>query len=105
MRLYIKKLSRSAVVRSCIMFAIILIAVGDMFWVLLDRDRATSWLVPILNVALLIFFIRSIREVWIQFSQVMVSSVPVFIIILAYFVLFVIVGFIFFANNEENLAF
>jgi len=105
MRLYIKKLSMSAVVRSCIMFVIMLLAVADMFWVLLDDKRTTSWLVPIMNVSLLIFFVRTIREVWIQFSQVMVSSVPVFVIILAYFVIFVIVGFIFFANNEQNLAF
>ena len=50
-------------------------------------------------------FIRAIREIWIQFTKVLIKSVPVFIIILAYFLLFVLIGFILFGQNTDNLAF
>ena len=55
-------------------------------------------MVNILNVIILLFFVRAIREVWIQFIQVVISSVPVFAFIFAYLILFIIIGFILFAN-------
>lgn len=82
-----------------------LFSAGDLIWVSLDKSRTVTWVVPILNVALLLFFIRAIREIWIQFTKVLIKSVPVFIIILAYFLLFVLIGFILFGQNTDNLAF
>lgn len=35
----------------------------------------------------------------------LIKSIPVFIIIVAYFILFVLIGFILFGQNTENLAF
>jgi len=105
MRLFLKKRSKGSIIRSVAMFGMMMVATGDIIWVSLDSHRATSWLVPIFNVMLLIFFIRAIREVWIQFSMVMVRSVPVFVIIIAYFVLFVMIGFILFANNDYDSSF
>jgi len=105
MRLFIKKRSSSAICRSISMCAIMLFSAGDLIWVSLDKSRTVTWVVPILNVALLLFFIRAIREIWIQFTKVLIKSVPVFIIILAYFLLFVLIGFILFGQNTDNLAF
>ena len=82
-----------------------LFSAGDLIWVSLDKSRTVTWVVPILNVALILFFIRAIREIWIQFTKVLIKSVPVFIIILAYFLLFVLIGFILFGQNTDNLAF
>ena len=65
MRLFIKKRSRSALCRSGAMITLMLICTGDMIWVLCDDARTSSWLVPIFNVALILLFIRSIREIWI----------------------------------------
>ena len=84
---------------------IMIFCTGDLIWVSLDSGRVTTWVVSILNVALILFFIRAIREVWIQFTKVLIKSVPVFIIILAYFLIFVIIGFILFGQNTDNLAF
>lgn len=105
LRLLIKKRDRGAITRTTLMFICILLNMSDLIWVFLDSSRKTSWLVPIFNCALIVLFIRAIREVWIQFSQVLIKSLPVFIIILAYFLLFVIIGFIMFGQNDENKAF
>lgn len=100
MRLFIKKRSNSAIIRSVGMGALMLISAIDLIWVFADDHKSTTWVVNIFNVFLILFFIRAIREIWIQFSIVMIKSVPVFIIMLSYFILFVIIGFILFANNE-----
>ena len=105
MRLFIKKRSSTAICRSVTMGLIMIFCTGDLIWVSLDSGRVTTWVVSILNVALILFFIRAIREVWIQFTKVLIKSVPVFIIILAYFLIFVIIGFILFGQNTDNLAF
>lgn len=105
MRLFIKKRSNSAIFRSVGMGALMLISAIDLIWVFADDHKSTTWVVNIFNVFLILFFIRAIREIWIQFSIVMIKSVPVFIIMLSYFILFVIIGFILFANNESDKSF
>ena len=81
------------------MLIMILSSMIDLIWVLADGDRSASAIVNIFNVMLVLFFVRAIREVWIQFVQVVIASVPVFAIILAYLILFTIVFYILFANN------
>jgi hypothetical protein len=105
MRLFIKKRSNSAKCRSICMGALMLISAIDLIWVLIDENKSTTWIVNIFNVFLVLVFIRAIREIWIQFSIVMIKSVPVFIIMLSYFLLFVIIGFIMFANNPYDKSF
>ena len=100
MRLVIKKRSKSALVRSIAMLTLILVASGDLLWVMCSPYRSTTVVVQVFNVVLILFFVRAIREVWIQFLQVVVKSVPVFAIIFAYFILYILTGFIFFANSE-----
>ena len=80
------------------MLTIIVACTIDLMWVLMSSNRSSATIVSICNVILLLFFVRSIREVWIQFMQVVIASVPVFAIILAYLLLFIIVGFILYAN-------
>ena len=105
MRLFIKKIDGDAICRSTTMIIMMLASTIDIIWVAFDRHRSTSWIVPIFNVAIILFFVRSIREVWIQFSKVLVKSVPVFIIIIAYFLLFIIIGFIMFGQNDSSDSF
>ena len=105
MRLFIKKRSCSAIARSSIMFTLMFICVVDLIWVKADNNRATTPVVNILNVVLILCFVRAIREVWGQFMQVVVASVPVFVIILAYLIIFTIIGFIMFANSQESQDF
>ena len=106
MRLIIKKKGRGAVCRAVCMLVLILASTIDLLWVLIDDGRAAAPTVNIFNVILLLFFVRSIREVWIQFIQVVIASVPVFAIIFAYLLLFIIVGFILYANvaSDESFA-
>ena len=105
MRLFIKKIDGDAICRSTTMIIMMLASTIDIIWVAFDRHRSTSWIVTIFNVAIILFFVRSIREVWIQFSKVLVKSVPVFIIIIAYFLLFIIIGFIMFGQNDSSDSF
>ena len=105
MRLFIKKKTKSAIIRSSIMMLMMLISSIDLIWVFSDNNRSTTPIVNIFNVCLLLFFVRAIREVWIQFMQVVMFSVPVFVIIFAYFVIFILVGFIFFANSTASESF
>ena len=65
MRLFIKKKSKSAIIRSSIMIIIMLFSSVDLIWVLADSNKSTTTIVNIFNVCLLLFFIRAIREVWI----------------------------------------
>jgi len=65
MRLFIKKRSNGAICRSVFMALIMLICCVDLLWVTFDDHRTTSFIVPIANVALILLFIRAIREVWI----------------------------------------
>ena len=101
-RLMIKKRSTSAWFRSIVMFSIMFICTVDLIWVDASDKRSTTPVVNIFNVCLILFFVRAIREVWGQFVVVVVKSVPVFAILMAYFVIYIIVGFIFFANSEED---
>lgn len=105
MRLFIKKKSRGAVCRAVCMLTMILTCTIDLVWVWLDDNRSTVALVNIFNVLLILFFVRAIREVWVQFVQVVIASVPVFAIIFAYLILFTIIFYIQFANNTEDQSF
>lgn len=67
MRLFIKKKGRGAVCRAVTMLGFILFSTIDLIWVLVSEDRASTAIVNIFNVMLLLFFVRAIREVWIQF--------------------------------------
>jgi hypothetical protein len=67
MRLYIKKKSRGSVCRASTMLLMMLIGTVDIIWVTIDETRSVTTMVNFINVALILFFIRSIREVWIQF--------------------------------------
>ena len=105
MRLFIKKRTRSTNFRSLLMITLIVACSVELIWILVDDHRSQTTIVSIFNVLLILFFVRSIREVWLQFMQVVVASVPVFAIILAYFIIFTIIGFIMFANNETDNSF
>lgn len=105
MRLFIKKKSKGAVCRATCMLLMILSSTIDLIWVLADGDRPAAAIVNIFNVMLVLFFVRAIREVWIQFVQVVIASVPVFAIIFAYLILFTIVFYILFANNQDDQSF
>ena len=105
MRLFIKKRSRSAIARASFMLFIIAVCTIDLIVVVADNTKSTTTLVNILNVLLILFFVRAIREVWLQFIQVVVKSVPVFIIIFAYFIIYILTGFILFANSEIDESF
>jgi len=65
MRLFIKKRTKSAVIRSVVMCALMLCSAVDLIWILIDNDRSTTALVNIFNVLLILFFVRAIREVWV----------------------------------------
>lgn len=84
------------------MCSLMLISTFDLLWVAISDKRATTPIVDIFNVFLILFFVRAIREVWIQFIQVLAVSVPIFTIILAYFIIYTIVGFIMFANSTDG---
>ena len=99
MRLSIKKITVSVVVRSTIMLLILAISFVDLLIVELLSSRETTYFTEFINVVLILFFIRSIREVWIQIFKVLVSSIPVFIIIMAFIVVSCYAAFILFGTN------
>ena len=105
MRLFIKKKSRSSVFRAVLMLIMMLVSSINLIWVEIDDQRTSTVTVNILNVVILLFFVRAIREVWLSFIHVVIASAPVFAIIFAYFILFIIVGFILFANFEQDDSF
>ena len=65
MRLSIKKITISVVVRSTIMLLILSISFIDLLVVEMLKTRETTYFTEFINVVLILFFIRSIREVWI----------------------------------------
>ena len=65
MRLFIKKKSKGAVCRAICMLTMILTCTADLVWVWFDDNRSTVGIVNIFNVLLILFFVRSIREVWV----------------------------------------
>ena len=67
MRLFIKKRSRSAIVRSSFMLCLIATCIIDLILVVVDNSKSTTTLTNILNVILILLFVRAIREVWLQF--------------------------------------
>ena len=87
------------------MLIMMLVSSINLIWVEVDDQRTSTVLVNILNVVILLFFVRAIREVWVSFIHVVIASAPVFAIIFAYFVLFIIVGFILFANFSYDDSF
>lgn len=105
LRLFIKKRSTSSIIRTVIMCSLMLFCIADLLWVTISENKSTTSIVDIFNVFLILFFVRAIREVWIQFIQVLAVSVPIFAIILAYFIIYTIIGFIMFANHTEDNSF
>jgi len=77
----------------------------EMLIVQINEHRTTITVVNIINVIIILMFVRAIREVWLQFLKVVVSSVPVFIIILSFFIMYIIIGFIFFSDNKYSYDF
>ena len=65
MRLSIKKITTSVVVRSTVMLLVLTISFVDLLVVHSLESRTVSYLTGFINVVLILFFIRSIREVWI----------------------------------------
>ena len=65
MRLSIKKITVSVVVRSTIMLLIIAVGFVDLLLVELVAARAATYFTEFINVLIILFFIRAIREVWI----------------------------------------
>ena len=65
MRLSIKKITISVVVRSTIMLLILAVSFIDLLVVEMIKTRDTTYFTEFINVVLILFFIRSIREVWI----------------------------------------
>lgn len=105
MRLFIKKRTTSAIVRTILMCSLMLVCIFDLLWMGISDSKSTTSIVDIFNVFLILFFVRAIREVWIQFIQVLAVSVPIFAIIMAYFIIYTLIGFIMFANHGEDSSF
>ena len=102
MRLSIKKITTSVVVRSTIMLMIISVSFVDLLIVELLTSRPTTYITEFINVCILLFFIRAIREVWIQIIKVLISSVPVFVIIIAFIVVSCYAAYILFGSNGND---
>ena len=64
MRLFIKKRDRGSIFRSTVMLGMVLASTIDMLWVFILDNRSATVVTDIFNVFLLLFFVRSIREVW-----------------------------------------
>ncbi len=64
-RLIIKKITTSVKVRSTIMLLIIAVSFVDLLSIELFTIRETTYLTQFMNVMIITFFIRAIREVWI----------------------------------------
>ena len=64
MRLFIKKRTKSAIIRSLVMGALMLGSSIDLLYVLIDKDRNTTSVVNCINVVVILMFVRAIREVW-----------------------------------------
>ena len=105
MRLSIKKITISVVVRSTIMLLVLSISFVDLLVVESLQSRQTTYFTEFINVVLILFFIRSIREVWIQIIKVLIASTPVLIICMAFIVVSCYAAFILFGSNSEDDSF
>jgi hypothetical protein len=104
LRLFLKKRTTSSLFRAAIMLVLMLIASVDMMSSSMD-GTFENFMTVFINVTLLLFFIRSLREVWVQIFKVMMSSAALFMIIFAYIIFFSFVGYVLFANNQEDSSF
>ena len=78
MRLSIKKITTSVVVRSTVMLFVLSFSFIDLLIVQSLESRTDTYFTGFINVVVILFFIRSIREVWIQIFKVLVASFAVF---------------------------
>ena len=105
MRLSIKKITTSVVVRSTVMLLVLSISFVDLLIVEALATRETTFFTEFINVLIILFFIRAIREVWIQIIKVLIASFPVLIICMAFIVVSCYAAYILFGSNPENDSF
>ena len=105
MRLFIKKVTKSAIIRSAFMLTLMLAGIIDLSICIGNPLREFSPATDFINVVLILFFVRSVREVWFQIGKVVKDSIPVISIIMAFIVFCSYIGYILFAGNEDNSSF
>ena len=95
MRLIIKKRTRHAVVRSGLMLLLMLGAMVDIITVKV-RSVDTYIAAEFINVILLLFFIRNLRENWGQIGRVIGGACGVFLLLFLFMLGFAYAGMILF---------
>ena len=105
MRLSIKKITTKVAVRSTVMLLVLTIGLVDLLVVHAFESRTETYLTGFINVFVLLFFIRSIREVWIQIFKVLLLSIPIKIIIETFLIISCYAAYILFGSDQSDKSF
>jgi hypothetical protein len=104
MRLFYKKRTGQAMLRTGFMSLLLLVGLVDLMLVLSNKTDSAD-LARMINVFFIMIFIRSLRETWGKIFNVCGRSLPLWMIILTFMLFFVFMGFILFSQNEESSDF
>ena len=102
LRLFVKKRTKSANIRTAGMLLILLISIIDQSLLIANPDRVLANYTDIINVILVVMYTRQIREVWMQIVRVVIATLPVFFILAAYNIVFSLVGSILFSSSASG---
>ena len=100
MRLYIKQRTRSSNIRAVGMLSLLSFALIEQILLIARPDRNINIYNNIINIIIVVLFIRQVREVWMAIGKVIFATLPVLFILLAYNLVFSIIGGIFFSYND-----
>ena len=92
-------------VRSTVMLLVLTIGLVDLLVVHSLVSRTDTYLTGYVNVFVLLYFIRAIREVWIQIFKVLVLSFPIKIIIETFLIVSCYAAYILFGSNQSDKSF
>jgi hypothetical protein len=100
-RLFAKKRNKNSVIRSVIMYILIVFATIDLLLSLaglIPQAYGTRYI----NCMFLLTFVRTLRVSWGQIMRVLYRSSTLFMIILVYWMFFMFLGFVLFSNNASS---
>lgn len=104
-RLKVKKISTNAIIRTAVLGFFMLFGTFDLIMQLAKGEAKTSSTVSAFNFLIIVIYVRANRKIMTQFGIVLYYTIPILVIMLTYFLIFFLLGFILFANKDRNGSF
>ena len=98
-RLFLKKTTKTAIVRSALITMTLLFLIVENIFVI-HTGKTRNTIHAVLSFVILIAYLRALRESWKRIFLVVWDSLAIMVIICAYLIFFSLLGFTFFANDQ-----